>query len=86
MTYEFEDSGLEFLHTLNFQLLINMVGGGGNSNAAASQASSSKVSRLARVVLGNRNSGDFFLHDYYVKILFKNLSNLVLLSSIVNAE
>ena len=86
MTYEFEDSGLEFLHTLNFQLLINMVGGGGNSNAAASQASSSKVSRLARVVLGNRNSGNFFfLHDYYVK-LFKNLSNLVLLSNVVNAE
>ena len=45
-----------FLHLLNFQLLINMVGGGGN----ATQGNSSKVSRLARVVLGtNRNSGDF---------------------------
>jgi len=33
-----------------------MVGGGGN----AAQGNSSKVSRLARVVLGtNRNSGDF---------------------------
>ena len=47
--YEFK-SGEFFglLHLLNFQL-VNMVGGGGSS--------SSKVSKLARAVLGNRNSG-----------------------------
>ena len=53
-----------------------MVGGGGN----ATQGNSSKVSRLARVVLGtNRNSGDFLEH-HYVKLDWTSSSRVTHIS------